>query len=187
MEIYPYQMFVSALWVFVCGAAMGVIYDILRFTRALLGYRYRTLKDGSEENINKAVCEKKLFRAVLIVEDAFFVLSFGAVFAVALFYANDGAFRLLFLASMLLGFYSYYFSIGKLVIRILDILAAFVRGVISRVVRPVRLLLSKIARGIKKSAKKILHFFPQILEKSKIKGYNKKEGSIKEEENVNVG
>ena len=184
MEIFPYEMFISALWTFLCGAAMGVLYDILRLSRVMLGFHYISSKSAIVKNKfterfpiknNIDITNRILFKIILFLEDLLFVLTFAAVFILALFYGNGGIFRVVFLIAILLGFAAYYFSLGRITILFFDVWVIYIRTLICYLVYYLLLPFKYVIGKIKLILKKIFAIFAQRLENIKIKGYNKKE------------
>ena len=184
MEIFPYKMFLAALHTFMCGVAMGVLYDVLRLTRAMLGYRYISSDSAALNNPfvnrfkrkkNTDISKSALFKTVLFFEDLIFSLVFCAVLILAIFYGNGGAFRFIFPVSMFVGFFAYYFSAGKLTVLFFDVCALYIRSFICYLLYylflPARFLFGRIYPPLKKFFTK----FKQTLENIRIKGYNKKE------------
>ena len=126
MEVNTALLFHLLLLSLASGAAMGLLYDVLRIQRVLLGMNRYTAAARSPQFCPK-FCSKKEKRkelsvwrvakqAILIVQDLFFCLSVGVVVTVLLFYRNHGEFRGFVLVGALFGFLAYYFTVGKLVV-----------------------------------------------------------------------
>ena len=166
---------------------MGAVYDILRLSRVMLGYHYigsksALLKNRFTERFpikkNSDISEKPIFKIILFIEDFLFSVIFAVVFAIALFYGNGGEFRALFLVAMLLGFFSYLFSVGKITVLFFDIWVIYLRTLILYLLFYLKKPIAWAWKKNSKIFKKISLFFAQILENMKIKGYNKKERTI---------
>ena len=184
MEIFPLEIFKWALRAFICGVIMGVLYDVLRLSRAMMGYHYIPAESPVIKNRftdrfpikkNDHALARSYFKFILFLEDVLFVLVFCAVFLFVLFYGNNGGFRAVFLFAIILGFSSYYLSFGRVTVLFFDIWVIYIRTVacyaLYYLLLPIRFLCAKCIAGFKK----ILHIFCEILENIKIKRYNKKE------------
>lgn len=182
MEVRPYEMLVSLLYTFLCGAGMGVIYDLLRLSRAMLGYHYirsesKVIKNRYVERFrsNKEKKRGVLFPSILFLEDLLFVIFFCIVFILTLFYGNGGVFRAAFLIAIIAGFAAYYFTIGRISVIFFEIWSVYIRATVRHVVYylffPIRLVARALASKIKKNIEKLI----KSIENIKIKRYNKEE------------
>lgn len=181
MEVRPYEMFVSLLYTFLCGVGTGAIYDILRLSRAMLGYHY--IKSDSKVVNNRYVkrfqsdkSKKKksgaLFSVILFVEDILFVIFFCIVFILALFYGNGGAFRVAFLISVVAGFAAYYFSIGRISVIFFEIWAAYIRATLLYIAYYLALPIRMFCKWTLSVIKKFIAKLAKAIEKRRIKRYN---------------
>lgn len=184
MEIFPLEIFKWAIRAFLCGVAMGVLYDVLRLSRAMLGFHYVPNDSPLVKNKftarfpvkkNAEVTKRASFGAILFFQDVLFVITFAVVFIFVLFYGNNGVFRAIFLFSIVLGFFAYYVSFGKLTVLFFDVWVIYLRTLICYVAYYALLPIRFIGRKIFEFVKKILVIFSELLENIKIKRYNKKE------------
>ena len=132
MEINPTSLFRLLLASLIFGAIMGVLYDCIRIQRVLFGISRYT--DAANTPIfcpklwkprEKRIPEKArdFFKhGVLVLQDMVFCLTVGVLLSVLLFYRNNGEFRGFVLIGVVLGFSAYYFTVGKLVIRVSEYL-----------------------------------------------------------------
>lgn len=92
------------------GACLGALYDLVRLLRVLLGV-----------TVKSPFGEKGLRRwfgyAFVILGDLFFCLAAAAVMCVFFFLTGDGRMRAYGLCGAALGFFAYYQTVGRLVIR----------------------------------------------------------------------
>ena len=184
MEIFPLEILKWALRAFLCGVAMGVLYDVLRLSRAMLGFHYISANSPLIKNKftkrfplkkNVDITSKASFKTILFFQDMIFVLTFAVVFIFVLFYGNNGTFRAIFLFAIALGFLVYYFSFGKLTVLFFDMWVIYIRTLICYVIYYAMLPIRFIARKSWMLLKKTVYIFVQLLENIKIKRYNKKE------------
>lgn len=127
MEIYPILLFRLLLASLLLGVIMGGLYDVLRIQRVLLGIsRYTEAADAPIFRPKFCTPKKKKMSGrasqmikyiCLVLQDVIFCFTVGILLAVLLFYQNNGEFRGFVLAGAAVGFFAYYFTIGKLVIR----------------------------------------------------------------------
>lgn len=111
----------------VVGMALGLVYDVLRICRVMMGMsRYTAAASAPifcphfcrpRRTEGRSRVSDFVKRAVLIAQDFFFCVTFGIAVALLLFSRNGGEFRGFVLLGALLGFAAYYFTVGQLVIR----------------------------------------------------------------------
>ena len=121
----------------IAGAMMGVIYDVIRFGKMLLGVEYGAYREQIDITLKNIMTT-----AITFFADVIFWLLF-AVCAISLTYTiSGGVFRGLVYVGMLLGLLVYYFTLGKLVLKIsTKIVAALkktVRALIKIILVPLR-------------------------------------------------
>lgn len=126
MEQNPSLLFRLLLASFLFGVVLGGFYDLLRISRVLLGInRYtdaasapafcpRFCKPSREKKLRPA--GRVLQNGILVVQDVLFCLVAGMLIAILLFSQNNGEFRWFVPVGLAIGFASYYFTVGKLVI-----------------------------------------------------------------------
>ena len=109
------------------GVVLGVLYDVIRISRVLLGVNHYVTAI-EKKNACPKLCQRQrkqkrprlvaaLFQIVLAVQDILYCLTIGAVAAVLMFYHNNGVFRSFVIVGILLGIVAYLLTVGKLVIR----------------------------------------------------------------------
>ena len=187
MRIFPIEMFRWTVYALLCGVAMGILYDVLRLSRVMLGYRYISSRSAIINNgftqrfRNKNsidISQKALFRVILFFEDVFFVCIYAILFELLLFYGNSGEFRIVFLIAILLGFFVYYFSLGRITILFFEVWVIYLRSLIGYALYYVLLPIRFITRKMLDILKKIIAFLKMTLENILIKRYNKKERTL---------
>lgn len=139
-------MFVCAV---ITGAFLGVIYDVIRITRIIVGIRY-TRKDtthsvGECDVMPHDALTVRILRAVLVfIEDVIFCLVCGVCVVLLLYYTNDGQFRGIAVLGVAAGFFVYYVTVGRVVIRfsefIVELLQRALRLILKVIVLPIKLI-----------------------------------------------
>ena len=175
MEISPYMLSLLLLCSLVFGVSAGAVNDINRIIRVALGMRERT--GESEKRIRARVAEA-LTVVFVALQDILLFAYMGVGVVVLNYYLNRGIFRIYTVAATALGFALYYFTLGRVVIRLAEVIIRVVRGLIIRTLRiltaPFRFVFGIFLGLIKKLCEKIRF----ALAKRKILRYNK----IKREE-----
>jgi hypothetical protein len=131
IRIDPDRLMAMLLWGLVCGAALGVLWDVFRLTRVMLGVTY-PLKHvpvpDKERNLpllgrplpsrtGKDPVWKRWMRPIVIFcEDVLFGVTCGTVMSLLIYVTNDGIFRVMAPVGMLVGFLVYYVTVGRLVL-----------------------------------------------------------------------
>ena len=127
MGVSPALLFRLLAVSLLVGAAMGVLYDVLRIGRVMLGMSRYTAAASAPLFCPKFYRprgkkgDKRVFRifkqVLLIVQDFLFCLAVGSAIALLLFSRNNGEFRGFVFLGLIIGFVAYYFTVGQLVIR----------------------------------------------------------------------
>lgn len=128
MLVYQQKEFLLlVLQSFLCGVALGGVYDIFRISRLIMGLNpfsdagVSALSERNYPLIGRIrTAPRRILGAgniLLFFEDILFMLIATAAILILLFFRNDGKFRLIVILLALLGFLCYYISIGRIVIR----------------------------------------------------------------------
>lgn len=126
MELRPDLLLRLLLASLALGTVAGVLYDTIRLQRVLLGIsRYTSACSAPAfrphfcrpKGMRKKSARRRAAESVLLgVQDVVFCLSCGGMIAVLLFYRNEGEFRGFVLLGAAVGFLTYYFTVGRLVV-----------------------------------------------------------------------
>ena len=130
------------------GISLGIFYDCFRILRIICGMdggkkkeekehkktnspikrmveRILSIDLSSKQN-NRVPKHGKVFSVIthilVFFEDILFFLVAGCVISVLIYYTNDGIFRLMALFGVMCGFFAYYFTVGKIVIHLSDVI-----------------------------------------------------------------
>lgn len=161
MEISQIDLFLLFLYSVATGAVLGVIYDAIRVTRALfLSENERYLKIELPI-IKKAAYPKSAKKLSRVAADIFiaagdFVFMLTAAVAIILvaYVRNMGRMRWLIPTGVAVGFVLYYYTIGKLILKISGFLAFLIRAglvyIATFVAMPIKWSANKIKNRMKK-------------------------------------
>lgn len=131
IRIAPERLMGMLLWGIVCGAGLGVVWDIFRITRVLAGVRYPSRRADvlyqkplpllrrpvSRPSADAGGRPWRILRhTVIFLEDVLFGLLCGVVMTLLIYFTNDGIFRAMAPMGMLTGFFVYYMTVGRLVL-----------------------------------------------------------------------
>ncbi len=194
MEISPLDILRLLFYAFVFGCACGVINDINRLIRAGVG------EDNSKKNKSKLYNKKipllgralkmpdtnnKIIQAILLMITSaldltlFFVA--GAGCAILNFYFNSGRVRIYSVIAILFGFLIYYFTIGKITVRIFKPLIFIIRATFAVLFKLVFTPFYVFGRFLIKNVKKLYQNINKTLAKRVSRVYN----NIKKRESLN--
>jgi len=159
MSISPHQQWIALLWALPVGALCGILYDLIRISRVLLGISVYT-KTGSNldeialplvgkghgrENARRTSAVQTVFVAL---GDVVFGLLCAAVFCVYLHHAASGQFRLMYFLGFGCGFGIYYLTLGRLVMLSSEILSFLLKSMFRYAVWFLLFPLRLIGRGV---------------------------------------
>lgn len=135
------RMFLVSL---LCGAALELLWEGLGIVGCALRYR----RGGSIE----WGCESGLGLIIIFIKDMLYFVAAGVVVSVLIYWMNDGQFRFLALAGLFAGFFSAYFTIGRLLRRLTEGLVILIFRLLGIILYPLTLLRRLIARGARRIA-----------------------------------
>ena len=170
MEISQFGFILLAVYSFLFGILLGVAYDIIRIQRVLLGVEYRSKKQRiNYRDIELPIIKKKAYfeqKAVskgilnvyIALGDILFVTLCGVITVLVAYAYNSGRVRVIILIGLLVGFLIYYFTIGKLVMKLSELIAFLLRSAVLYVWEiasfPVRKFVEYIGNKKQKTDKK---------------------------------
>ncbi|MBR3967285.1 MAG: spore cortex biosynthesis protein YabQ [Clostridia bacterium] len=128
------------LLAFFLGIVFGILYDAVRISRAFIGHSYggrsaAYLYEREYPLIGKLEKKTGKFKtgfltAMVIFGDIIYFTVCGLIFTVFIYYTNDGTFRFQSLLAVIVGFFSYYLTFGRLVIACAEIICIFLKIII---------------------------------------------------------
>lgn len=152
----------SALYALAFGALLHGIYDGIRILRALCGVRYGGRISGRlracafpllpPDFATRAPARigRRLRAAVIVVTDVLFCLMAAFLFAIFVYWQNDGVFRMLLLLCAGGGFFLWHITLGRLIVTWAETLAILLRVALAYLLLaisvPLRLLLRLLSR-----------------------------------------
>lgn len=154
------QAAVAALLSLLLGIFFGIVYDIIRFFRVVLGV------DVSNPFVKGKLTLHKLFGFVFVtLGDLFFFAVATVSMCIFLFLTGDGRFRWYVLLGIILGFWAYYNTVGKLFIKIAE-------KIISGLKKLFRFMLLPLLRLFELLKKLYARIFDMPIVKAYFKRYN---------------
>lgn len=127
LDLYQTQRALALLFVYavIVGFCLGGVYDLLRILR-LLCCAPRKGTASVEQG------RKFSFGTVLLFwEDILFMLTFAVSLILLCYYGNDGRIRASAVIGIACGFFVYRQTVGRLVIRMAEILTAWIRKILA--------------------------------------------------------
>ncbi len=172
MEISQLSFVLLALYSFGFGIVLGVIYDVVRIFRVILGAEYG--KDNKKKidyrNVELPIIKKKAYSVRLdkiskkilgvytAITDILFVTLCGIVTVLVAYAYNSGRVRVVMLLGLLIGFLLYYFTFGKLVMRLSQLIDFLLRSALVYLYEitamPIRLVLKTVKAKNEKERRK---------------------------------
>lgn len=113
--------------------------------------------------------KKKVRNIINIVSDCFLVTSFVIIFIIMLYYANNGKFRIMYLISLILGYFVYILLFSKMVRKLIRLINTLTYKLLSIILRPI----IKVVLFCIKTSKKLFIFFSRNIAKLFKRRYNK--------------
>ena len=164
MEISQFSFVLLAVYSCCFGIILGIVYDIIRIQRIILGAEYgKGKKSGIDyRNINlpiikkKAYSErfdkifKKLLNIYIGIGDVIFVALCGVAVVLVAYAYNSGKVRMITYLGLLVGFLAYYFTVGRLTMKLAELFGFVLRSVLiylyEIIVAPIRLVFGMLKK-----------------------------------------
>ena len=124
--LFPSNHIYSLIFLFVVGCMLGVVYDMFRIKRMLLGCNY----------------------AVLFMDDLVFSFISSCTIIISVFFTANGFFRWFVLLSALVGFVAYKCTISKLVILTLGYIVGLIHKAIKLFIYPLVFVFSLLHKAL---------------------------------------
>ena len=122
MEISMSQQLSAIIISLITGVILGAIYDVVRIIRCILGVKYTEIRPKISLFKNKP---KKSLRIsglteslIIHITDVLFFIVCGIIIAITVYFSNSGRVRWFIYFFCVLGFLAYYFTVGKIVIKL---------------------------------------------------------------------
>ena len=139
MEISPYMLLLLLIYSFLFGVSAGVLNDINRIIKTFCGVQYSkkrfdALYDrafpliGRLTRLRGEKKGRKIFISILMFfQDILLFVYLGCGIVVLNYYFNRGEFRFYTVFAAGVGFVLYYFTVGKLVVPVFEVIVFFLR------------------------------------------------------------
>ena len=130
------------------GAGLGLLFNVIHLLRAVFGATLSRapsqVPPGETDTAHARRHMNPVSAFILFWLDLLFGLAGALVLILLLYYNNDGQFRLLAVFGMGCGFFAYYHTLGKLILRLTDFIVSVLRKLIRKLLHllsvPPRLL-----------------------------------------------
>ncbi|MBQ9780608.1 MAG: hypothetical protein IJW00_06655 [Clostridia bacterium] len=143
MEISQKLLCFLFLASFAAGAALGLVYELLRLSRLLLSFPGGSFPKG-ERKSGGARLKRIAGVCLLCAEDLCFALLCGTILLLLLYFINDGQFRFISPLGMACGYFVFYVTLGSLLRKlsgaVVSVLHRMITGLLSLLWRPIRKL-----------------------------------------------
>ena len=131
MEISQTLLGMTFVIATLAGLAVGAMYDVLRITRVLLAHL-----------VGNGTASRRTVKAVCFVEDVLFTIAASLVLILLVYYTGDGQLRALAPVGLTCGFFVWYVTLGKLIMRLSDVIASVIAKAVRLTVRYTLLVVS---------------------------------------------
>ena len=170
MEISQLSFVLLAIYSVCFGVLLGVAYDVIRIIRVLLGaYSTGTAKKTrlylrdvelpiikrKAYPLKKHNVSQKLLNLLVAAGDILFVCACAVMAVLISFAYNSGKVRMVIFVGLLAGFLAYYFTVGRLVMALSELIAFVLRSVCVYLYEFIRMILARIVKAFKKRSIKI--------------------------------
>lgn len=161
MEISQLGFVLLAVYSLCFGALLGVAYDVLRVTRVILGAKRNNIARTDLRKVILPVIKRTaypekstrtgniLLDVYVAIGDVLFVSACGMLAVLIAYAYNSGKVRAVIFVGLIFGFLLYYNTVGRLVVKVSELVAFAVRCVAVYGIESVRFLIRKISKNIK--------------------------------------
>ena len=181
MEISQIMLTVLLLYSFFFGAAVGVFYDGCRMLRVLAGKRYAKRGYKRLDSLKYPAVKVNLFKpkengvlqsVLTFLGDMICVLFCTCGIIVLNYSYNSGRFRFFTLLGVVIGFFVYKYTVGRLIMLIAEPIVLLVRFVVVSIFIILCVPFYKFGYILCNFVKKIISLYSFTLEKKEKKLYN---------------
>jgi len=127
---------------FLAGVALGIFYDFIRAFKMVFGVRY------VRPIVKRSVAVDVLAYIVTFLTDILFWIVVGVTSILLMYGVGGGVFRGLTYLGLAVGALLYYFSIGRLVLKVSEAAVNFVKRAVRRAVRILAMPFVWVGRGL---------------------------------------
>ena len=139
MEISQLSFVLLIIYSLLFGVLLGIVYDVIRIQRVFLGVEYKTKRQRTNyRDINLPIINRKayfnhrksskgLLNIYIAIGDIFFVTLCGIITVLVAYAYNGGRIRAVIWIGLLVGAVLYYFTVGKMVMRLAEFVAFVLR------------------------------------------------------------
>lgn len=183
MEISMLSLAKMTLYALFLGVGFGLLYDVIRISRVMIGVRYVGIGSLPEKLYEKKWpllgvlpkregAVKRTFTDIFVFfGDVLYCTIIGVCFCIFIYYANNGIFRIQSLAASIFGFFCYYQTVGKVLITFAEYICfftkVFVKILIFAIAFPFKMLYNIFVKVSKKLfANKIRALREKIIKKN---------------------
>lgn len=128
---------------FLCGLILGVVYDVIRTVKMFFGVSYCKTESCTLPSANKVI-----LYIVTFLTDLIFWLFTGLISIALLYQIGGGVFRGMTYACMAIGFVIYYFTLGRLILKLNSSIVSFIKKLLNKLVALMLLPVKKAVKGI---------------------------------------
>ena len=127
---------------FLAGVALGIFYDFIRAFKMFFGVRYAL------PIVKRSAAVSVLAYIVTFLTDILFWIVVGVTSILLMYGVGGGVFRGLTYLGLAAGVLLYYFSIGRLVLKVSETVVTFVKRAVRRVARILAMPFVWVGRGL---------------------------------------
>ncbi len=175
----------ASLYAVILGILFGAAYDVIRISRVFLGVSTYGEKARFNRIYNNTFKDMLDFKRISILDGVFvftgdliYSLFVTVSFVLFLFAFNYGIFRWFILVCSVLGFFAYYFTVGKLIIyfskELSDLIKLIVNLIIFVVLQPLKLIIVSLKYVYRHTAEVLLKRIKCTIDIKKKKRYTVK-------------
>ena len=126
----------------ICGAFLGAIYDCIRALKMFCGVSY------GGDMVSLSLAKKALIWTVTFITDLIFWMIAGLLSVALMYQIGGGIFRGLTYICLTVGFAAYYFTLGRLVLKLNRIIVSFIKNVLKKLITLLMRPANMVWRGL---------------------------------------
>ena len=135
------------------GIGLGAVYDVFRIIRCAFFVFLSENDEKRQKNGKKRAFFETFFQLIL---DLLFSIVYTITIVLLVYYLNNGVVRLYILCLAMIGFFAYYFTVGRLVMRAAHAIIRFVKWLLLSAMRCVyRFLIHPVIAAVRFIVKKV--------------------------------
>ena len=163
------EQLIVTLYSFIVGIGFGILYDVIRISRCIIGVaRYSSSITSNKNKLFHQYSSEKVHTGIvsdiiIFLGDIIFSILCAAIYSLFLFHTIRGQLRIYFIIASALGFFIYYFTISKLILAVMEFITNLIKSIVRVFLKIIFIPVHPIIRILRKGSRVLKKVFLSFL------------------------